>query len=344
MDYKILIIRNSLRYDIDDDLTKFRGWIERATPLKVSFDTMDMDIPVSYKDFGVKMSGISYFGLDGIKEKLRSEKIVPGAYYHSIIFLYQFEQADLNKLTNSGQIAAWTYPNPFLDLDAFIEVPSTYLMEQTDTLYRIFTHEIMHAFHRRCWWQNIATKDTMDRYDKEQDIDSKDGNRARNIAELSGKWMAISALPKLSLYIYLLNALVGMLKPIKNIVISEKKISKINSWAEAIKEYEGWFKGSRSYRNNNPGNLKYAEQVGTTGKDPAGFAIFKDYAAGFAALIHQLRIAAEGKSKVYNKKMSLLEFFKVYAPSHDNNDPNAYALFVAQRIKVDPKIQIAELL
>lgn len=120
--------------------------------------------------------------------------------------------------------------------------------------------------------------------------------------------------------------------------------SKIGFWANAIKEMEGWFEGSRSFRNNNPGNLKYAGQRNTIGLDNNGFAIFATYEDGWNALVHQLTIAADGRSAVYNPEMTLLEFFKVYAPASDNNHPENYAKFVADKIGVKVGTKIKDLL
>ncbi len=121
----------------------------------------------------------------------------------------------------------------------------------------------------------------------------------------------------------------------------------LERWAEAIKSVEGWFvpnqradypKGSRSFRNNNPGNLRSSKfQTGV--RD--GFAYFQDYETGWKALLFQLRIAADGRSKVYRPDMTLAEFFAVYAPSGDGNNPHRYAKQVATYlgIPVDTKIK-----
>src|SRR5206468_10792525 len=64
--------------------------------------------------------------------------------------------------------------------------------------------------------------------------------------------------------------------------------SYLSAWADAIQEFEGWHPGSRSYRNNNPGNLKGGGQAGAVGQDDEGHTIFSSYAAGRKALDHQL--------------------------------------------------------
>jgi hypothetical protein len=119
--------------------------------------------------------------------------------------------------------------------------------------------------------------------------------------------------------------------------------NKIGAWADAIQVHEGWFPGSRSYRNNNPGNLRFVGQRLAIGSDSSNFCIFKTYADGRATLEQMLINAATGKSSVYRPEMSLLDFFNKYAPSADNNNPGAYAADVARRIGVPVETQIKNL-
>ena len=124
-------------------------------------------------------------------------------------------------------------------------------------------------------------------------------------------------------------------------------MSKIIQWAKAIKEEEGWFaprkeypRGSVSWRNNNPGNLRYSKfQV----RIKNGYSVFDTYIDGWKALIFQLTIALNGKSKVYKPHMSLLEFFQKYAPGEDNNRPRKYAQNVASKLGVNINTPIKEL-
>lgn len=89
--------------------------------------------------------------------------------------------------------------------------------------------------------------------------------------------------------------------------------------ARAIQTEEGYFPGSRAYRNNNPGNLRYVGQEGAIGADSGGFAIFPDYQSGFAALVAQLRRDAER-----HPGWSLWQFVSDYAPASDNNNVLSY--------------------
>lgn len=112
--------------------------------------------------------------------------------------------------------------------------------------------------------------------------------------------------------------------------------------AAAIQQMEGWSSGSVSQRNNNPGNLRAG--VGQIGTDSNGFAIFPDYATGYAALQNQITLNV-------NRGLTLNEFFggkpgvyAGYAPASDNNSPNVYTSFVATRMGVDPNVPLSEVM
>jgi hypothetical protein len=129
------------------------------------------------------------------------------------------------------------------------------------------------------------------------------------------------------------------------IMVARKKIpavtdAVIEKMAQAIKTFEGWTPGSRSYRNNNPGNLKYAGQAGATGQDDQGHAIFDSYASGWNALIRQLKLAFYGGSSVYSPSMSLYAFFQKYAEGNSLQ----YAEYVAGQIGASAEATLQSLL
>ena len=122
----------------------------------------------------------------------------------------------------------------------------------------------------------------------------------------------------------------------------EPKKSKIIIWAEAIKIEEGWFRGSRSQRNNNPGNLKYSNLTASLGaylKDKDNFAIFRSEEAGFNALCSFLVMACENRLKPY-KNVSLKQFSQIYA----NPPSDKYARNVAKALNVSVDTPIKEFL
>lgn len=92
--------------------------------------------------------------------------------------------------------------------------------------------------------------------------------------------------------------------------------------ASAIQTIEGWFPGSVSQSNNNPGNLKYAGQPGAIGQDANGFAIFPTVAAGTQALDNQIALDA-------SRGLTIQQFAAKYAPAQDSNNPASYAAQIA---------------
>lgn len=115
----------------------------------------------------------------------------------------------------------------------------------------------------------------------------------------------------------------------------------ITQMADAIKIYEGFFppsskypKGSNSWRNNNPGNLK-----GLNGK----FLTFTTYEQGYFALCDYIKRVGLGKHKKYPPNCDIRQFFLVYAPAGDSNHPIAYGVWIAQRLGVLPDFKIKDL-
>lgn len=83
--------------------------------------------------------------------------------------------------------------------------------------------------------------------------------------------------------------------------------------------------GTRSWANNNPGNLRYSQwedEYGAIGQDEDGFAIFESVEAGLEAQKHLLQ------SENY-ANLTLREAVYRYAPQHEN-DSEAYARQVSQ--------------
>lgn len=124
----------------------------------------------------------------------------------------------------------------------------------------------------------------------------------------------------------------------------------------AIRNFEGWGvpgsridgvyypNGTRSYKNNNPGNCRYFSggyhsMYGKVGKDKDGFAIFKDYDTGFLYLQNMV------KQKARNHPLwNIYDFFQNYAPKEDHNDPRRYASFVASRLGVTIDYPMAKII
>ena len=83
--------------------------------------------------------------------------------------------------------------------------------------------------------------------------------------------------------------------------------------------------GDRNWRNNNPGNLKFAGQAHTTGKDPDGFAIFDTFEHGLECAEQQLL-----RDFTRHPDWTIRQLVDLWAPPTDNNPHNArYASFIA---------------
>lgn len=96
----------------------------------------------------------------------------------------------------------------------------------------------------------------------------------------------------------------------------------------AIWRFEGDRLHDRATRNCNPGNLR--PPIEGLPQDQGGYRIFPNMVDGFAAL----RADVEAKFTGHNKhglgpSSTLQQFFNIYAPAADKNDPAGYARTVA---------------
>lgn len=123
-------------------------------------------------------------------------------------------------------------------------------------------------------------------------------------------------------------------------------MSILDQLAAAIQTVEGYYppgtvvggtsfpNGSVAYRNNNPGNLNYVGQAGATGADANGYAIFPDYATGYAALISQLQAYATPgythNGVTYPDGLTLNQMLNIYAPPvGDSRGINATSVYIS---------------
>jgi len=81
--------------------------------------------------------------------------------------------------------------------------------------------------------------------------------------------------------------------------------------------------GTLGARNNNPGNLRFANQTGAT-QGQGGFAAFGSVTEGLAALENQLTLDG-------NRGMTLGQMIAKYAPASDGNNVGAYIADVSKR-------------
>lgn len=112
-------------------------------------------------------------------------------------------------------------------------------------------------------------------------------------------------------------------------------ITPIEALIDCIMRFEGWappkstlggVKGSNSWRNRNPGNLRYSPLM--KDKDERGYAIFDSLSIGAKALELDLQAKFAG-SHGLTPLSTLQDLFSIYAPSSDQNDPQQYTRTIA---------------
>ena len=137
----------------------------------------------------------------------------------------------------------------------------------------------------------------------------------------------------LGLYKTLLALLVG--EPVKEEPKPEKP-DYITLFAKAVQEFEGWYEGSKSWRNNNPGNIKDVK---------GNFKVFKTYEEGFNYLKDYITRACTGRHKAYSPTFTIKDFIKVYAPPSENSDASIrnYANHIIKKLGVEETTQLKDL-
>lgn len=115
--------------------------------------------------------------------------------------------------------------------------------------------------------------------------------------------------------------------------VEEPKKDYITIFAKAIQDFEGWKPGSKSYRNNNPGNIK-----NTKGQ----FIKYASYEQGFNALKDYIQRACTGKHKAYKPDFTIKDFIKTYAPDGEPIVTN-YSNAIAKKLELPVTTKLKDL-
>lgn len=105
-----------------------------------------------------------------------------------------------------------------------------------------------------------------------------------------------------------------MQQDVTNIKLKDMSEPQRQAMVNAIQVHEGWFEGSRSFRNNNPGNIEYGNFAITKGavRSDGRFAIFPDYQTGRNALYDLLF-----NTQTY-PQLTVAQAIRRYAPATEN--------------------------
>lgn len=385
---KILILKEAgVVTDLRDDLRNFVEYERTRLGITIEITEKAIDLPglthESFKIAAVKLENgkpvyENMYGLAGIKKRIRDLGIVKPYGYDVVMFMYDLDDTEWFKQHRPGaSIGHWTYFEPLYEGTSFVEIATRKTWKKDDP-FRVLTHEFRHSCVFRLRALGHGVEDVMDAtfdpkqgkyvpYFNEYSIFAKDGNRsAQNQILLPYVDLLCFALAAKKKIIDLTAILDSLLK---KVMPPTQHPSRRLLWAEAIKKHEGWYVGSRSYRNNNPGNFKgvlspYMKSLGATSRDPQGFLIFPTYEKGWQALLTFLADAQandlipyrtfatkrdqylrsknlpEGpKDKKGRSICTIQDFYQVYAPESDDvvpgfvNDPNKYAEAVVAYFK-----------
>lgn len=129
-------------------------------------------------------------------------------------------------------------------------------------------------------------------------------------------------------------------------------LDRLDTWCHAIQSREGFFSpgenaeypnGTPAWANNNPGNCVFIGQQNAVAD--GRFAKFNTYQDGYNYLKNLLIWACTDQSTpLYTSDMTLLEFYDVYAPASDGNDPISYSEEIAGKLGVSNTVAIKSLL
>lgn len=222
-----------------------------------------------------------------------------------------------------------------------------------DDFSETFEHELMHMLDNIVWdYLGVSLSNVLNVKDFDEDVVH---GRSRHYSEYDYDAVIRQIWPHVERAIRkrrnnpnLINRLIVQLRQLERtlranpeLIMPEHDDGKLTLWAEAIKEFEGWSPGSLTYRLNNPGALRWSPYMDGKKK---GFAYFDNYQKGWRALLHQLRIAANGQSNVYDPDMTIKEFVDTWAPPEDNNQHNdKYAEYIANKVDEDISTKIKHL-
>jgi hypothetical protein len=116
----------------------------------------------------------------------------------------------------------------------------------------------------------------------------------------------------------------------------------VSALADAIQAQEGYYPGSLSYRNNNPGNLVYVGQANAV-PGLGGFAKYNSYQDGRAGLEAQITLdAVRGTDVNGSPTTTVSELLTSWAPPSENNTA-AYIANVSAATGFDPDAPLSTL-
>lgn len=329
MKIKILVVANRSPWPSwPEQLKRVADWYRSAAELDFTLKPTDFDQPpFSAYQTADYPGGTGFLGVDPI---WYDEKVSPLALGYDVVLLVlprsQWREPNKARGWRTDASRGPVKLQIGCDENEFDQWPN---FPYLPGFFQLARHEIMHALFMitgqpdvtHQWWNLGRLESARDALRFPADWRLPILARAANYVQfLVAKFSAQAKAP---------------VSPAKPANPAPPKTTPLVLWARAIEAYENM---GKSY--NNPGALRYSPlQSGARN----GFSVFRTYEDGWAALLYQLNLAASGKSKIYRPDMSLADFFRLYSPASDGNDPDRYARFVAGRIGVPVETKIGTL-
>lgn len=193
MEYKILILRNNLSFNIVDDCVKITEYFKTRVPFPVTFEFKDVSIPITVEKYSTfngfdNMTGkpkvINLFGPDtAMLTKMRP--------HFSPNYAVTVLAWDKSKINVDGQGTSYTKT---FDGNEIVCLATDQDFDRADFTFKSLVHEIMHTFCFKLAKQGIGGTDEMDttivggvpiRYYKNDFPESPDGNFAKTLKNIS---------------------------------------------------------------------------------------------------------------------------------------------------------------
>lgn len=182
MTYKVLVLKNRVKVNVDDDFQKAKEYISRYHEFGVQFDFKETDIPVETSLW--KQSGNQFlFGTSGTREKIK-DMVSPE--YHCVIFAWDKMESPITQLNNPNiQLTSWSHWERVHPTTEYIELVTAPYDDQINHIYNSIIHELEHSFVKRANRRGANILDVMDTYIHNNDPEHIDGNFARQRAILA---------------------------------------------------------------------------------------------------------------------------------------------------------------
>lgn len=183
--YKVLVLKNRVKVDVQDDFDKAKDYIKRHHDFEVDFEFKEIDIPVE-TSLWLESGGRLWFGTKDTKDKIK--QYLPENKYHCVIFAWDKTESPISKLDqNKFALTSWSTWREAIPGTEYIELVTAPYDDSVNHIYNSIIHELYHSFVKRANRRGANILDVMDSmvvngvrqsYYKNDNPEAPDGNFA----------------------------------------------------------------------------------------------------------------------------------------------------------------------